>query len=121
MDHIGIHANSCKKNARAIKYRHDRVVAVLASILRQEAGRPALVEPCGLFVDDNRRPDIRTKIAGRVCLIDVPFTDPASASYVVNASKGIGSAAVARESVKCKKVRRFDRHWSDRSCSGSPS
>jgi hypothetical protein len=106
VDQFGTHGLSCQKNAGRIP-RH----SAINNIIKQTCASfhvPSILEPAGLFRDDNKAPDGLTQIPwsrGKCLLWDATCKDTLAQSYLPNTSRTAGAAAALAENQKRAKYR----------------
>ncbi|XP_055332311.1 uncharacterized protein LOC129584218 [Paramacrobiotus metropolitanus] len=98
VDELGRHGLRCKRSAGRLP-RHDGISAKITRGLKS-AGFPSRMEPKGLSVKDNKRPDVITLIPwnrGKPLAVDVTCVDTLAASYIDRTSVTVGAAAELAE------------------------
>jgi hypothetical protein len=87
---------------REITIRHNAIKEAIARYARL-AGAVVIVEPAGLFVDSNQRPDLQVILNHVMYLVDVTVVNPEAPTHVNHSGTPLG---VAREAEKAK-VRKY--------------
>ncbi|CAK1589334.1 unnamed protein product [Parnassius mnemosyne] len=104
VDKFGLHGLSCKKSAGRFS-RHSSLNDVIRRALAS-INVPSVLEPCGIFRDDGKRPDGMTLVPwerGKALVWDATCVDTLAASHLRGTSFKAGAASEAAELSKWRK------------------